>query len=126
MSEKPENPAVERVARAISEHLYANTKCGPATDCAEWEDMTDYDRTIYRRAAQAAITALRSASPPASEAGDGEAVALLRRIEPHIDAIVCYASTMGEYEPNRLAVDVRNFLATTEQPTATGEDEWQG
>jgi hypothetical protein len=33
--------------------------------------------------------------------------ALLRRIEPHIDAIVCYASTMGEHEPNRLAVDLR-------------------
>jgi len=45
--------------------------------------------------------------------GDGRyagAIDLLRRIEPHIDAIVCYASTMDEHEPNRLAVDLRDLL----------------
>src|SRR3569623_2337087 len=36
---------------------------------------------------------------------------LLRRIEPHIDSIVCYASTMGEHEPNRLAHDLRAALS---------------
>jgi len=35
---------------------------------------------------------------------------LLRRVEPHLDAIVCYASTMGEHEPNRIAHDVRATL----------------
>lgn len=32
---------------------------------------------------------------------------LIGRIEPHVDAIVCYASTMGEHEPNRIAHEVR-------------------
>lgn len=40
-----------------------------------------------------------------------EATGLLGRLEPHLDAIVCYASTMDEHEPNRLAVDTRAFLA---------------
>lgn len=35
---------------------------------------------------------------------------LLRRVEPHLDAIICYASTMGEHEPNRIAFDVRAAL----------------
>jgi hypothetical protein len=35
-----------------------------------------------------------------------EFLALLLRIQPHLDAIVCYASTMDEHEPNRLALDV--------------------
>jgi thiamine pyrophosphate-dependent acetolactate synthase large subunit-like protein len=37
---------------------------------------------------------------------------LLRRIEPHLDAIVCYASDMGEHEPNRIAFDVRQTLGS--------------
>jgi hypothetical protein len=37
-------------------------------------------------------------------------LALLERIEPHIDSIVCYASTMGEYEPNRIAYDLHILL----------------
>lgn len=40
---------------------------------------------------------------------------LLRRIEPHLDAIVCYASTMNEHEPNRIAVDVRAALKLPEK-----------
>ncbi len=35
---------------------------------------------------------------------------LLRRIEPHIDAIVCYASTTDEHDGNALAVEVRALL----------------
>ena len=42
------------------------------------------------------------------------AVDLLRRVEPHLDAIICYASTMGEHGPNRLAYDVRAFLASVD------------
>lgn len=41
---------------------------------------------------------------------------ILRRIEPHIDAIVCYASSTDEHEPNKLAVDLRSVLADA-QPT---------
>lgn len=33
--------------------------------------------------------------------------ALICRIEPYVDAIVCYASTMGEHEPNCIAHEVR-------------------
>ena len=40
-------------------------------------------------------------------------LALLKRIEPHIDAIVCYASTRDEHEPNKLAVDLRAALKAT-------------
>jgi hypothetical protein len=57
MTDSKTNEVVEAMARAISLHTYANTKCGPATDCAEWEDMTDYDRVTYRRAARADLTA---------------------------------------------------------------------
>jgi hypothetical protein len=50
---------VERVARAISDHVYANIRCGPATDCAEWGDMAEFDRVTYRRAARAALEAMK-------------------------------------------------------------------
>ncbi len=40
-----------------------------------------------------------------------ELVGLLRKIEPHLDAIVCYASTMKEHEPNRIVHDIRAALA---------------
>ena len=35
---------------------------------------------------------------------------LLRKLDPHLDAIVCYASTAGEYEPNRIVADIRELL----------------
>jgi hypothetical protein len=35
----------------------------------------------------------------------------LAALEPHLDAIICYASTMGEHEPNRLAFNARVALA---------------
>lgn len=35
----------------------------------------------------------------------------LRALDPHLDAIVSYASTMGEHEPNRLAYNARQALA---------------
>ena len=44
-----------------------------------------------------------------------EAVEVMHRIEPYLDAIVNYASTMDEYEPNRIAYDARAFLATMEK-----------
>ena len=45
--------------------------------------------------------------------------ALLRRVEPHLDAIICYASTMGEHEPNRIAFDIRAALARQEPEGAS-------
>lgn len=35
---------------------------------------------------------------------------LLARLEPHLDAIICYASTMGEHAPNAIAADLRGWL----------------
>lgn len=40
----------------------------------------------------------------------------LRGLEPYLDAIVCYASTMDEYEPNRLAVQARAAIAKADSP----------
>jgi hypothetical protein len=34
----------------------------------------------------------------------------LEAVEPYLDAIVCYASTMDEHEPNRIAHKVRTAL----------------
>lgn len=41
------------------------------------------------------------------------ALDLLRRLEPHLDALVCYASTASEYEPNKLVQEVRALLASS-------------
>lgn len=38
-----------------------------------------------------------------------EALSLLDRLVPHIDAIVCYASNMDEHAPNRIAFDTRQL-----------------
>ncbi|MEG3086135.1 hypothetical protein [Sphingomonas sp. PB4P5] len=35
----------------------------------------------------------------------------LAQLEPYLDAIVCYASTQGEHEPNRLVANARAALA---------------
>jgi hypothetical protein len=40
--------------------------------------------------------------------------AALRLVEPYIDSIVCYASTMNEHEGNRVAFEVCNALAPIE------------
>ncbi len=44
------------------------------------------------------------------ESGHAELVAALKGLEPYIDSIVCYASTMDEYEPNRLIDNTRKAL----------------
>lgn len=36
---------------------------------------------------------------------------LLVRLEPHLDAIICFASDMGEHEPNAIAADVRGWVS---------------
>jgi hypothetical protein len=37
-------------------------------------------------------------------------VEALRGLEPYLDAIVCFASTQGEHEPNRLVANARTAL----------------
>ena len=46
-----------------------------------------------------------------------EMIEALKRVEPHLDAIVCFASTMDEHEPNRIAHDVRTILSKLEGKT---------
>jgi hypothetical protein len=38
-------------------------------------------------------------------------LATAEKLEPYLDAIVCYASDMGEHEPNRIAFEFRQALA---------------
>lgn len=40
----------------------------------------------------------------------------LKGLEPFLDAIVCYASTVDEHEPNRLAIAARKAIAKAEGP----------
>lgn len=40
-----------------------------------------------------------------------EAGEAMQQVEPHLDAIVCFASTQAEYEPNRIAATFRSTLA---------------
>jgi hypothetical protein len=58
----------------------------------------------------------RYANPDGPEAADTIAALFeaLKALEPYLDAIVCYASSMDEHEPNRLAVNARALLAKLE------------
>lgn len=79
---------------------------------------------VARKASHDALVSSCSLSSSVAEAGTKEdppsvydssaMLALLRRIEPHLDAIICYASTMGEHEPNRIAHDVRAAIKDAE------------
>ncbi len=50
---------------------------------------------------------------------------LICRIEPHIDAIVCYASTMGEHEPNRIAHEVRAITGRGARDAGPRYETWR-
>lgn len=41
---------------------------------------------------------------------ESTAISLLKRLDPYLDCIICYASTLNEHEGNRLSVDVGDFL----------------
>lgn len=73
-------------------------------------DQPDGDnlRAIYDDWYAAKVRRVREALTLAAHPAPYEALAAL---EPYLDAIVCYASDMGEHEPNRLAVNARAALA---------------
>jgi hypothetical protein len=54
-----------------------------------------------------------------TEARIEELAEAARAIEPYLDAIICYASTMDEHEPNRLAHNFRRALAALTNPEAS-------
>ena len=47
-------------------------------------------------------------TPPTAVARVIEAA---RELEPHLDGLICYASTTSEHEPNRLVLNLRKALA---------------
>lgn len=56
-------------------------------------------------------------APPAPS----EAEVLLKRLEPFLDSIICYASTMSEYEGNALHADVTAYLKRAALLPGTGK-----
>jgi len=119
----------ERVlAPALAEYRRARAPAGAkykrvlATAWAEYDRvlapaMAEYERVQapalaeYKRVWASAWASAYIATHKRAAAPD--LLALLKRIEPHIDAIVCYASTRDEHEPNKLAVDLRAALKAT-------------
>lgn len=105
-----DNELVDAVARAIyqKDRIVEFYERGPGDPPGNryvtWEELPQGLRDRVTGQAQAAL----AATPLKAE---NEALReLLRRIEPHLDAIICYASTMDEHEPNRIASDVRAAL----------------
>ena len=43
--------------------------------------------------------------------------AWLSVLEPHLDAVICYASDMDEHPPNRVVAEVRAYIAPTQDTT---------
>ncbi len=74
-------------------------------------------RCLVKRLAHVSVEAgLKHGFADAVETGQKMAAAddmldAMERIEPFIDAIVCYASTCSEYEPNAIVRDFRAAIA---------------
>lgn len=45
---------------------------------------------------------------------------LLAQLEPYLDALVCYASTIQEHDPNRIVKEIRELLEDSPAPAAGG------
>jgi hypothetical protein len=86
----------------MTKHPWCNT-CGKdvpvqkieCEKCAKWWAGNDPDKSAIK----AEIERLRD---------------LLRRLDPFLDSIVCYASTIGEHEANRVVADIRAALQPKE------------
>jgi hypothetical protein len=39
-----------------------------------------------------------------------KSIELLERLEPYLDNLICYASTIEEYEPNKIVKDIKEYL----------------
>jgi hypothetical protein len=60
----------------------------------------------------ATVTGIKAGRANASLiAAAPDLLAAMKRIEPHLEAIVCYASTCGEHEPNDIAREFRAAIA---------------
>lgn len=98
----------------------------PATQDMESTEICEaLERAAAAIRARAAL-ATPAASPETKNAEAAQAEidalkALICRIEPYVDAIVCYASTMGEHEPNRIAHEVRAVANGPSQDELVGQ-----
>jgi hypothetical protein len=105
----------ERIARIISPSAWRDME-GPWEADSRWLDE-DHRRRIlttdqgYALAKADAILARPEPSEAVAEA--------LKALEPYLDAIVCYASSMDEHEPNRLAFNARAAIAAYEAERST-------
>lgn len=88
----------------------------PTWDTREWAAYCydDCGCVVSKRTVAEAIAAWNERATPQPAAVDG-LVEAARAIEPFLDAIVCFASTMDEHEPNRLAENFRQALAQIER-----------
>jgi hypothetical protein len=96
----------------------------PAQTNAAWNEGKRLRMTGCTEDFRSVVEAANAASPDASSAllaeieglrgALAELEGLVGRIEPHVDAIVCYASSMGEHEPNRIAHEVRAVAGRTQ------------
>lgn len=80
-----------------------------------WQEDRDPD---FSEAASDYVASLDFAALTPTQQDVGKLVEALEAVEPHLDAIVCYASAMGEHEPNRIAVKVREAIRAR---STTGE-----
>ncbi|HKF95126.1 MAG TPA: hypothetical protein VKB96_11120 [Gammaproteobacteria bacterium] len=82
--------------------------------CADAKDVFPDPETALETITNAANEIYERAS--ATPLSDGPAVRdvaleALEELEPYLDAIVCYASTQGEHDPNRIVAKARAALA---------------
>jgi hypothetical protein len=110
---------VQNAAKTI-EHLRQNARFDHALR-AEVESIRQHgsEMTDALLAAEARALAAEAERDEAREEAD-TLKALICQIEPHIDAIVCYASTIGEHEPNRIAREVRSVCHGPSQDELAG------
>lgn len=106
---------VERL-RAASDRLCHAAELSPGDFMLHDVNVLDEAAALIEHQA-AEIDALKHDIGRARETGNEfaalieEARSVLSRLEPHLDAIVCYASAMDEHEPNRIAFDARTLYA---------------
>ncbi len=90
---------------------------------ASFATMSASERTLIRLAKKMANeNAIRLAKKLANEierlrASHDALLEALEGLDPHIDAIICYASTMDEHEPNRLARNARMAMLNARKVT---------
>lgn len=87
--------------------MYGAIRVGPVT-----LDGCDYGQLSCDPIEPAALEQMQGDARLISAAPD--LLAALRALEPYFDALVCYASSMDEHNPNRLVVDARAAIAKAE------------